>query len=99
MASERIYDEASKMFNDIDYEQFPHQLATRILAEKASELENLIEANVESRSSSSDNSLGKHCNCMILNDNFIQIKCCPFSLFRFDGTCSRDDLDEKNDKE
>ena len=82
MASERIYDEASKMFSDIDYEQFPGQLATRNLAEMASELENLIEANVKSKSSSSDNSLGKYFDCMIHNGHFIKKSCCPFSSFQ-----------------
>ena len=81
MASERIYNEASKMFNDIDYQQFPHQLSTRNLAEMASELENLIEANIESKSSSSTNTLGKHYNFQssIHKGNFIsKSKMLPF---------------------
>ena len=65
------------MFNDIDYEQFPHQLSTRKLAEMASELEKLIEANMKSKSSSFDNSLGKHCN-----SNFVKINIALFPLFQ-----------------
>ena len=65
------------MFNDIDYEQFPHQLSTRKLAEMASELEKLILGNMESKSSSFDNSLGKHCN-----SNFVKINVALFPLFQ-----------------
>ena len=57
MASEQIYDEASKMFNDIDYEKFPISLSTRHLAEMASELEFLIGANFEPKASASDNDI------------------------------------------
>ena len=65
------------MFNDIDYEQFPHQLSTRKLAEMASELERLIEAKMELKSSLSENSLGKHCN-----SNFVKINVALFPLFQ-----------------